>query len=146
MNRFVDKVALITGGTSGMGLATAHRLIAEGAHVIVTGRTPRRVDAAVAELGPRALGVAADAADPAGLDAVMDKIKTRHCRLDVLFANAGVGTFLPFADITEADFDHAVGVNFKGVFFTIQKALPLLADGGSIVINASWTLTGATAS
>lgn len=140
MNRFIDKIALITGGTSGMGLAAAHRLLAEGAHVVITGRTQQRVDAAVAKLGPRALGMAADAADLTGLDALMDTIKAHHGRLDVIFANAGVGTFQPFADITEADFDHAVGVNVKGVFFTIQKALPLLADGGSIVINASWTL------
>ncbi|MEU8180084.1 glucose 1-dehydrogenase [Micromonospora sp. NPDC049044] len=140
MNRLSNKIALITGGTSGMGLAAAHRLIAEGAHVVITGRTHQRVEAAVAELGPRALGVAADAAELAGLDALMDTIRAQHGRLDVIFANAGVGTFLPFADITEADFDHAVGVNLKGVFFTIQKALPLLTDGGSIIINASWTL------
>ncbi|MFE3450838.1 SDR family oxidoreductase [Nonomuraea sp. NPDC059194] len=140
MTRFVDKTALITGGTSGMGLATAHRLITEGAHVIVTGRTQQRVDQATAMLGPRALGVVADTADLHGLDALMDTIKARYGRLNIVFANAGVGTFAPFADITETDFDHTVDVNFKGVFFTIQKALPLIADEGSIVINASWTL------
>ncbi|MDF2708806.1 MAG: short-chain dehydrogenase/reductase [Nonomuraea muscovyensis] len=140
MTRFVDRTALITGGTSGMGLATAHRLISEGAHVIVTGRTRQRVDRAAAVLGPRALGVVADTADLNGLDALMDTIKTRYGRLDIVFANAGVGTFVPFAEITETDFDHTVDVNFKGVFFTIQKALPLIADEGSIVINASWTL------
>ncbi|MDP4507574.1 glucose 1-dehydrogenase [Nonomuraea turcica] len=138
--RFIDKTALITGGTSGMGLATAHRLVAEGAHVIVTGRTQRRVDQAAAMLGSHALGVVADAADLNDLVALMDMIKTRYGRLDIVFANAGVGTFAPFADITEADFDQTIGVNVKGVFFTIQKALPLLADGGSIIINASWTL------
>ncbi|MEV1176492.1 glucose 1-dehydrogenase [Nonomuraea sp. NPDC049784] len=140
MTRFTDKTVLITGGTSGMGLATAHRLITEGAHVIVTGRAQQRVDQATAALGPRAFGVVADAADLRGLDVLMDTIKTRYGRLDVVFANAGVGTFVPFADITESDFDHAVDVNFKGVFFTIQKALPLIVDHGSIVINASWTL------
>ncbi|MEU6039792.1 SDR family oxidoreductase [Actinomadura sp. NPDC047616] len=108
--------------------------------MVVTGRTRRRVDQAVAALGPRALGVAANAADLNEIDALMDTIRTRHDRLDVVFANAGVGTFVPFADITETDFDHTVDVNFKGVFFTIQKALPLLAAGGCIVINASWTL------
>lgn len=140
MNRFVDKIALITGGTSGIGLATARRLLAEGADVVVTGRTARRVDSAVAVLGSRARGMVADAADLAALDGLMDTIKVEHGRLDAVFANAGAGVFLPFTDITEANFDHAVGVNLKGVFFTIQKALPLLTDGGSIVINASWTL------
>ncbi|ACZ87438.1 SDR family NAD(P)-dependent oxidoreductase [Streptosporangium roseum] len=140
MTRFTDKTALITGGTSGMGLATARRLITEGAHVVVTGRTRQRVDQTAAMLGPRALGVVADIADLKALDALMNTIKTRYGRLNVVFANAGVGTFAPFADITETDFDHTVDVNFKGVFFTIQKALPLIAEGGSIVINASWTL------
>ncbi|MEV0172250.1 SDR family oxidoreductase [Streptomyces sp. NPDC050803] len=140
MNRFTGKTVLITGGTSGMGLATAHRLIAEGAHVVVTGRTRARLDAAVQELGPCASGVVADAADLGAVDALMETVRYRHGRLDSLFANAGTGTFLPFEDITEPDFDHGVDVNLKGVFFTVQKALPHLADGGSIVINASWTL------
>ncbi|WP_405454133.1 glucose 1-dehydrogenase [Streptomyces achromogenes] len=140
MNRFTGKTVLITGGTSGMGLATAHRLIAEGAHVVVTGRTRARVDAAARQLGPNASGVVADAADLGAVDALMETVRARHGRLDSLFANAGTGTFLPFEDITEPDFDHSVDVNLKGVFFTVQKALPLLADGGSIVINASWTL------
>ncbi|MEU8545337.1 glucose 1-dehydrogenase [Streptomyces sp. NPDC048717] len=140
MNRFTDKTALITGGTSGMGLATAHRLITEGAHVIVTGRTRTQLDAAVEELGPRASGVVADATDLDAADTLMETVRDRHGRLDTLFANAGTGTFLPFENITEQDFDHSVDTNFKGVFFTVQKALPLLTDGGSIVINASWTL------
>ncbi|MGI5526674.1 SDR family oxidoreductase [Streptomyces syringium] len=140
MNRFAGKTVLITGGTSGMGLATAHRLIAEGAHVIVTGRTRARVDAAVRELGPRASGIVADSADLGAVDALMETVRARHGHLDSLFANAGTGTFLPFEDITERDFDHGVDVNFKGAFFTVHKALPLLVDGGSIVLNASWTL------
>ncbi|MGW1990257.1 SDR family oxidoreductase [Embleya sp. NPDC001921] len=140
MNRFTGKTVLITGGTSGMGLATAHRLITEGAHVIVTGRTRARVDAAVRRLGPSASGAVADAADLAAVDALMELVRDRHGRLDSLFANAGTGTFLPFDRIAEPDFDRGVDVNFKGVFFTVQKALPLLADEGSIVINASWTI------
>ncbi len=140
MNRFTGKTALITGGTSGIGLATAHRLGAEGAHVVVTGRTRARVAAAVQELGPNASGVVADAADLGTVGALMETVRDRHGHLDCLFANAGTGTFLPFEEITEPDFDHSVDVNFKGVFFTIQEALPLLVDGGSIVINASWTL------
>lgn len=140
MNRFTDRTVLITGGTSGMGLATAHRLVAEGAHVIVTGRSRARLGAAVEELGPGASGIVADAGDLGAMDALMETVRNRHGRLDGLFANAGTGTFLPFETISETDFDHAVDVNFKGVFFTVQKALPLLADGGSIVLNASWTL------
>ncbi|MFD9052103.1 SDR family NAD(P)-dependent oxidoreductase [Streptomyces zaomyceticus] len=140
MNRFTGKTVLITGGTSGMGLATAHRLVAEGAHVVVTGRTRARVDAAVEELGRNAWGSVADVASLDALDALMESVRDRHGRIDSLFANAGTGTFVPFEDITEAEFDQAVDVNLKGVFFTVQKALPLLVDGGSVVINASWTL------
>jgi NAD(P)-dependent dehydrogenase (short-subunit alcohol dehydrogenase family) len=140
MSRFTDKVALITGGTSGMGLATARRFAAEGAHVVITGRDRSRVLATAADLGERVVGFAADAADLGDLDALLEEVELRHGRLDVLFANAGIGTFKPFAEITEDDFDESVGVNVKGVFFTIQKALPLLVEGSSIVINASWTL------
>ncbi|WP_329619540.1 glucose 1-dehydrogenase [Streptomyces sp. NBC_01255] len=140
MNRYTGKTVLVTGGTSGMGLATAHRLVAEGAHVVVTGRTRDRVDAAVSRLGPAASGVVADTADLGAVDALMETVRERHGRLDSLFANAGTGVFLPFEEITEAEFDQAVDVNLKGVFFTVQKALPHLADGGSVVINASWTL------
>ncbi|MGP4084466.1 SDR family oxidoreductase [Streptomyces sp. KR55] len=140
MNRFTGKTVLITGGTSGMGLATAHRLIAEGAHVVVTGRTRERLDAAVRQLGSNASGVVADAADLGAVDALMNTVRARRGRLDSLFVNAGTGVFLPFEDVTEPDFDHGVDINFKGVFFTVQRALPLLADGGSVVINASWTL------
>ncbi|MFH8576779.1 SDR family NAD(P)-dependent oxidoreductase [Streptomyces zaomyceticus] len=140
MNRFTGKTVLITGGTSGMGLATAHRLVSEGAHVVVTGRTRARVDAAVEDLGPNASGSVADVAALDALDALMESVREQHGRIDSLFANAGTGAFVPFQDITEADFDQAVDVNLKGVFFTVQKALPLLVDGGSVVINASWTL------
>lgn len=140
MNRFTGKTVLITGGTSGMGLATAHRLVSEGAHVVVTDRTRARVDAAVEDLGPNASGSVADVAALDALDALMESVREQHGRIDSLFANAGTGAFVPFQDITEADFDQAVDVNLKGVFFTVQKALPLLVDGGSVVINASWTL------
>ncbi|MEV5828242.1 glucose 1-dehydrogenase [Spirillospora sp. NPDC052242] len=146
-SRFDGKVALITGGTSGMGLAVARRLLEEGARVVVTGRDQGRLDAAVKELdgaapdaGERILAVRADAASLTDLDALMDAVRERHGRLDVVFANAGVGAFGPTADITEDDFDRTVDINFKGVYFTIQKALPLLAADASIVINASWTL------
>jgi len=107
---------------------------------VVTGRTRARVDRAVHQLGRKASGIVADAADLGAMDALMGTVRDRHGRLDSLFANAGTGTFLPFENITEPDFDHGIDVDFKGVLFTVQKALPLPADGGSIVINAPWTL------
>lgn len=141
-SRFVDKVALVTGGTSGMGLATARRLLAEGARVVVTGRDQARLDAAVEELagGDGVLAVRGDVANLADLDALAAAIRDRHGRLDVVFANAGVASFQPSGDVTEAEFDRLVAINFKGVFFTVQKVLPLLSDHAAIVINASWTL------
>jgi NAD(P)-dependent dehydrogenase (short-subunit alcohol dehydrogenase family) len=141
-SRFKDKVALITGGTSGMGLATARRLLAEGARVVVTGRDQARLDAVVDELdaGDGVLAVRGDVASLTDLDALTAAIRDRHGRLDVVFANAGVASFQPNGDVTEAEFDRLVDINFKGVFFTIQKTLPLLSDHAAIVINASWTL------
>lgn len=142
MKRFTDRTVLITGGTSGMGLATARRLLDEGAHVVVTGRDEARLAEAAVELGAgeRLLTVRADAADLDDLNALMRRVETWRGTLDVVFANAGTGVFKPSADITEADFDRSTDVNFKGVFFTVQKALPLLKDGGAVVLNASWTL------
>ncbi|MFI9505202.1 glucose 1-dehydrogenase [Nocardia sp. NPDC052566] len=139
-NRFHGKVALITGGTSGMGLATAHRLVAEGAQVVITGRDKTRLDAAVAELGGGVLGIPGDAADLADLDTLADAIRQRYGRLDVVFANAGIGSFQAIDAVTEAEFHRVVDSNFTSVFFTIQKMLPLLADQGAIVINASFAL------
>ncbi|MDF5756257.1 glucose 1-dehydrogenase [Spongiactinospora sp. TRM90649] len=149
-SRFIDKIALITGGTSGMGLATARRLLAEGAQVIITGRDKTRLDKTVAELGgdDRVLAVRGDVADLADLDALATAARDRYGRLDVLFANAGVASFEHGGDVTEAEFDRMVNTNFKGVFFTITRTLPLLSDGAAIVINSSWTrnrgLPGAT--
>jgi NAD(P)-dependent dehydrogenase (short-subunit alcohol dehydrogenase family) len=140
--RFEDKIALITGGTSGMGLATARRFLAEGAQVVITGRDKTRLDAAAEELAgeARVLAVRSDAANLADLDTLTTAIRDRFGRLDVVFANAGVASFQPNGDISETEFDRVVDINFKGVFFTIQKAVPLLVEGASIVINASWTL------
>nr|WP_312866786.1 glucose 1-dehydrogenase [Streptomyces zagrosensis] len=142
MSRFDDKTALVTGGTSGMGLAAARRLLTEGAQVVITGRDTARLDAAVTDLagGDRVLAVRADAASLTDLDALMDAVRGRYGRLDVVFANAGVASFQPNAETTEAEFDRVVDINFKGVFFTLQKATPLLADHAAVVINASWTL------
>ena len=140
--RFDGKIALVTGGSSGMGLATARRLLDEGAQVVIAARGKPGLDAAVEELnaGDRLVAVAGDVADSSDLDALVDAIGTRYGRLDVVFANAGIGAFAPIADITDAEFDRVVATNFRGVFFTVQKTLPLLADGGAIVVNSSWAV------
>ncbi|MFD3460790.1 glucose 1-dehydrogenase [Nocardia fluminea] len=139
-SRFDGKTALITGGSSGMGLATAHRLIAEGARVVVTGRDRKRLDAAVTELGGQAHGIAGDATDLDDLDTLVAAVADRFGHLDLLFANAGIGSFQPIEQVTGALFDQVIGSNLKGAFFTIQKTLPLLPDHAAIVINASFGL------
>ncbi|MEU0501376.1 glucose 1-dehydrogenase [Nocardia sp. NPDC005998] len=141
-SRFDNKVALITGGTSGMGLAAARRLLDEGARVVITGRDKTRLDAAVEELNSadRVLAVPGDAADLADLDALTAAIQDRFGRLHVVFANAGIGAFQPLTEVTETEFYRVVDINFKAAYFTIQKSLPLLADGAAIVINASFAL------
>jgi NAD(P)-dependent dehydrogenase (short-subunit alcohol dehydrogenase family) len=142
MKRFDDKIALITGGSSGIGLATARRLLDEGAQVVITGRDKARLDDAVRSLdaGDRVFAVPGDASNLDDLDALAAAVETRHGRLDVVFANAGAALFVPIADTTEAAFDRLMDINVKGVFFTIQKTLPLVPDNAAIVINASWTL------
>lgn len=143
---FHGRVVLITGGSSGMGLATAHLLRDRGAQVIITGRDAERLERAEKHLsagdGAGVLTVQSDAADLASLDRLIEVIQQRFGRIDGLFANAGTGIFQPIAEVTEREFDYSIDVNFKGVFFTVQKALPLLEanSGGSIVLNASWTL------
>jgi len=135
--KLAGKIALVTGGTSGLGLATAKRFVAEGARVVVTGRRPAELDAAVKELGGSAIGVRGDVSVLADLDRLYATIRATHGRLDVLFANAGGGSFLPLGEITEAQFDKLFGINVKGTLFTVQKALPLMAAGGSVVLNGS---------
>lgn len=135
--RLTGKVALVTGGTSGLGLATAKRFVSEGATVVVTGRRQTELDAAVTELGGKALGVRGDVSILSDLDRLYATIREMHGRLDVLFANAGGGSFLPFGEISEEQFDKYFGINVKGTLFTAQKALPLMAAGGSIVLNGS---------
>lgn len=141
-----DRTILVTGGTSGMGLAAARTLLSAGAHVVVTGRDQDRLDRVSAELaqGPEHRGsvltIRADVADAHDRDRLVGAVDDRFGRIHGIFANAGVGIFGRTGDVSEADFDRSVAVNFKGVFFTIQSFLPLLGDdGGSIVINASWT-------
>ena len=131
------KIALVTGGTSGLGLATAKRFASEGATVVVTGRRQSELDAAVAELGRGATGVRGDVSVLSDLDRLYETIRETYGRLDVLFANAGGGAFVPLGEVTEAHFDKYFGINVKGTLFTVQKALPLMTAGGSIVLNGS---------
>jgi NAD(P)-dependent dehydrogenase (short-subunit alcohol dehydrogenase family) len=131
------KVALVTGGTAGIGLATARRFAAEGAQVYLTGRRPEAVDAAVESIGGNVVGIAGDVSDLAALDRVFATISERSDTLDVLVANAGSGTLTELPEITEKLFDSTFGANVKGLVFTVQKALPLLTDGASIILVAS---------
>ena len=137
--KLVNKITLITGGTSGIGLATAHRFAAEGAQVIVTGRRQAELDKAVAAIGHDALGFRVDSSDRAALDLLYAEIRARFGRLDVLFANAGGGSMLPLGQITDAHVDDIFGRNVKGTLFTVQQALPLLSRGASIILTGSTT-------
>jgi len=136
-NRLQGKVALVTGGTSGLGFATAQHFVAEGAQVFITGRRQDALDAAVQQIGGNVAGVQGDVANLADLDRLYDVIREKACRLDILFANAGGGEFVPLDQVTEAHFDKYFGINVKGTLFTVQKALPLMPAGGAIVINGS---------
>ncbi|HVK08274.1 MAG TPA: glucose 1-dehydrogenase [Gemmataceae bacterium] len=131
------KVAVITGGNSGMGLATAKRFVEEGAKVVITGRRQTELDAAVRAIGRNVTGVRGDVANLADLDRLYSVVKEKHGHIDIVFANAGAGEYAPVAEITEAHFDTLFNVNVKGLVFTVQKALPLFRDGGSIILNAS---------
>lgn len=135
--RFVGKTVLVTGGNGGLGLATAKLFAAEGAQVIVTGRRQDALDAAVKEIGSGTVAIRADSSRLADLDRLFAMVKEQKGRLDVLFANAGLGGFAPLGQITEEHFDKTFSVNVKGTLFTVQKALPLMPEGASIVINAS---------
>ncbi len=139
MPKLDGKIALITGGTSGIGLATAQRFIEEGAYVFITGRRQAELDAAVQQLGENSRGVRGDVAVAADLDNLFETIQREKGRLDVVFANAGTAAFAPLGQIDEGHFDRILGTNVKGLLFTVQKALPLLLDGSSIVLNASIT-------
>ena len=137
MSKLAGKVALVTGGNGGIGLATAKRFVAEGATVFITGRRKEQLDAAIREIGKGAIAIQGDISNLAYLDRVFATIREHSGRLDILFANAGLGAFVPLGHITEEHFDKTFDVNIKGTVFTVQKALPLMRDGGTIVINGS---------
>jgi NAD(P)-dependent dehydrogenase (short-subunit alcohol dehydrogenase family) len=137
MDRLKGKIAVITGGNSGIGLATAREFVEQGAKVVVSGRDQKTLDEAVRELGPEVLAVRADVAQLADIDKLFTAVKAKFGRIDVLFVNAGIGKFAPFDAVTEEFYDAILDVNLKGAYFTIQKSLPLLADGASIVLNTS---------
>ncbi|MFD3563818.1 SDR family oxidoreductase [Streptomyces sp. NPDC058686] len=136
MGLLEGKTALVTGGSTGIGLASAVRLAAEGAHVFITGRRKAELDAAVETIGS-ATAVLGDIADLADLDRLYEAVGDRGQGLDVLFANASVAEFAPLEQITEEHFDKLFGINVRGTLFTVQKALPLLNDGASVILNGS---------
>lgn len=138
MGKLNGKIALVTGGNSGIGLATAQRFLAEGAaHVYITGRRQAELDKAVQAIGKNVTAVQGDVSKVADLDRLYATIKAAHGRLDVVFANAGGGEFVELKDATEAHFDKYFNINVKGVLFTLQRALPILVDGASVIFNGS---------
>jgi NAD(P)-dependent dehydrogenase (short-subunit alcohol dehydrogenase family) len=137
MGKLDGKIALVTGGNSGIGLATAKQFVHEGAYVFITGRREPELAAAVKEIGANVAGVKGDVSNLADLDRLFAQIQHEKARLDIVFANAGVAKYAPFGEITEELYDEIFDINVKGLLFTVQKALPLLPDGASIILNAS---------
>jgi NAD(P)-dependent dehydrogenase (short-subunit alcohol dehydrogenase family) len=135
--KLLGKTALVTGGTSGIGLQTVRRFTAEGAYVFIVGRRQSELDKAAKEFGHQVTTIQGDISNLHDLDRVMEKIQNAGKRLDILFANAGGGTFAPLGSITETQFDKEFGINVKGTVFTVQKALPVLNDGASIILAGS---------
>jgi NAD(P)-dependent dehydrogenase (short-subunit alcohol dehydrogenase family) len=131
------KVAVVTGGTEGIGLATAKLFVKEGAYVFITGRRQKELDEAVKAIGSKVSGVQGDVAKLADLDRLYETVAKTKGQIDIVFANAGVGEFVRFGCVTEEHFDKLFNVNVRGTLFTVQKALPLLKDGGSIILNGS---------
>src|SRR5271167_2879268 len=136
-NRLAHKVAVVTGGSTGIGLATARRFALEGARVFITGRRQAVLDQAAASIGNGVIGVQGDVSNLSDLDRLIAEVTKRANRIDVLFANAGGGTFAPLGQISEEHFDQTMAVNVKGLLFTVQKALPLMPAGASIILVGS---------
>ena len=136
-NKLEGKISVITGGNSGIGLATAKRFVSEGANVFIFGRRQNEIDAGVSEIGKNVTGIQGDVSNLADLDRLFDVVKVQKGHLDILFANAGIAQFAPLGEISEEHFDKIFRINVKGLLFTVQKALPILVDGGSIILNAS---------
>lgn len=143
-DRFNNKVVVVTGGTSGIGLATAKAFSAEGASVFITGRRQDALDAAVKQIGGRVTGVQGDMANLADIDRLYDAVQQKHAQIDVVFANAGGGEMVPLGAISEEHYQNTFDTNVKGVLFTVQKALPLLKDGAAIVLTGSTTSISGT--
>src|SRR6202035_2882765 len=137
MGKLDAKIALVTGGNSGIGLATAKQFVREGAYVFITGRRKAELDAAAKEIGRNVTGAQGDVSNLADLDRLFDQIKREKGKLDIVFANAGVARYAALGAISGEFFDSIFDANVKGVVFTVQKALPLLPDGASIILNAS---------
>ena len=137
MKNLEGRIAVITGGSSGIGLATAKRFVDEGAHVVITGRREEELRDAAASIKTNVTTVVSDVSRLEDLDRLYAVVKEKHGHIDILFANAGAGTIAPLAVATEAHFDQTFDVNVKGLFFTVQKALPLFKDGGSVILNSS---------
>lgn len=137
MGKLEGKVAVVTGGNSGIGLATAKEFAREGARLVITGRDERSLAEAAREIGGDVLALRSDAASLADIDALFGAVKKRYGRVDVLFVNAGVGQFASLEETDEALFDQIMDINFKGAYFTVKKALPLLSEGASVVLNTS---------
>src|SRR6266852_7939146 len=136
--KFAGKIAVVTGGSTGMGLATAKRFVQEGMdHVFITGRRKDALDAAVAEIGKNVTAVQGDVASLSDLDRLYDAVKKYHRPIDIIFANAGLAKLAPFGTVDEGFFDLHFDANVKGLFFSVQKGLPLMKDGGSIILTGS---------
>jgi NAD(P)-dependent dehydrogenase (short-subunit alcohol dehydrogenase family) len=138
MDRFTNKIVVITGGTSGIGLAAARQFIKEGANVVVTGRNAQSIIDVQKELGAKGVAIAADVTKSADLDSLFRHVREKYGRIDVLYANAGIAKLGSVAETSEQVFDDVLDTNFRGAYFTVQKALPLLSNGGAIVFTSSW--------
>jgi NAD(P)-dependent dehydrogenase (short-subunit alcohol dehydrogenase family) len=136
-NKLEGKIAVITGATSGIGLATAKRFVSEGAYVFITGLYQKEIDAAVSDIGKNVSGIQSDVSNLADIDKMYDVVKDQKGHIDILFANAGIIEFAPLGEISEKHFDKIFDIDVKGLLFTVQKALPIFQDGGSIILMAS---------